>query len=80
MKKVLIGAMMGAAALAVSATGASAYMACSGNTCWHVKDRYEYPARAKIVVHEDSWKPHARVIIREHEGRGYWKGHTWTSW
>jgi transketolase len=35
---------------------------------------------AGVVVHEDTWKAGPDVTIREHEGRGYWKGGVWTSW
>jgi hypothetical protein len=80
MQKVLIGAVMGVGLVAFSTSSALAYTACSGNVCWHVKERYEYPAQSKVVIHEDSWKPTAGITIREHEGRGYWKGETWTTW
>ena len=42
-RKVLIGAAIGAGVLAVSAVSASASVVCSGNVCWHTKDRYHYP-------------------------------------
>ncbi len=80
MYKALIGAAMGAGILAFSASGALAYVACSGNTCWHVKERYDYPPASKVIIHEDSWKPTAGITFREHEGRGYWHGDTWTDW
>jgi hypothetical protein len=31
-----------------------------------------------VVVHEDNWKAGPDIRFREHEGRGYWKGDTWT--
>lgn len=80
MHKVLIGAVTAAGVMAFSASGAIAAIACSGNVCWHVKEKYQYPAESKVIVHEDDWKPAPTVVIREHEGRGYWKGDTWTSW
>ena len=80
MHKVLIGAVTAAGLMAFSATGAMAAIACTGNVCWHVKERYEYPPAAKVIVHEDDWKPAPSVVIREHEGRGYWKGDAWTAW
>jgi hypothetical protein len=78
MSKALIGAAIGAGFLALSASSASAAIVCSGNTCWHVKERYNYPPSAGIVVHEDTWRAGPGVTFREHEGRGYWKGDVWT--
>ena len=72
--------LLGAGLLALSAASASAAVVCSGNMCWHTTERYEYPPEARIVVHEDTWKPSADIKIREHEGRGYWKGDSWTTW
>lgn len=82
MTKTLLSTAFAAGALALSSGGASATMACNGNVCWHVHERYEYPARAHVVIHEDDWRPapRARVVIREHEGRGYWRGGTWVAW
>lgn len=80
MQKVLIGAMTAAGLIAFSANGAMAAIACTGNVCWHVKERYEYPPAAKVIIHEDDWKPAPSVVIREHEGRGYWAGDRWTEW
>ena len=79
-RKALLGAIAGAGALAFSAAGASAAIVCSGNTCWHVKEKYEYPSGAGVVIHEDDWKVAPGITFREHAGRGYWRGDTWTSW
>lgn len=80
LRKALLGAVAGAGALAFSAVGASAAVVCSGNTCWHAKEKYDYPATAGVVVHEDAWKAGPGISFREHEGRGYWKGDAWTTW
>jgi hypothetical protein len=79
LSKFVLGTILGAAALTLSMASASAYIACSGNACWHVKERLSYPADSKVIVHEDSWKwgPSERFSWREHEGRGYWKGDIW---
>lgn len=76
------GATLGAALLAVTATGASAAIVCSGDVCWHTHEAYSYPPDAKVIVHEDNWKwgPTERFTFREHEGRGYWHGDKWTTW
>ena len=80
--KAVAGAAIGVGVLAVSAVTASAAIVCSGNVCWHTHERYEYPASAGVVVHEDDWKwgPSEKYTFREHEGRGYWRGDTWTTW
>jgi hypothetical protein len=75
--KRLLGTAIGAAALALTAASASAEVACSGDVCWHVKDKISYPAESKVIVREDSWKPGPTVKFHEHEGRGYWRGETW---
>ena len=75
--KTVLGATIGAVALALSAGSASADIACSGDVCWHVKEKYTYPTESRVVVHEDSWKAGPKVRFHEHEGRGYWKGETW---
>jgi hypothetical protein len=71
LRKVLLTTVAGAGALAFSALSAGV---CSGNVCWHVKEKYDYPPTADVVVHEDSWKAGPDITFREHEGRGYWKG------
>ena len=78
--QMLVGTLAAVSMLALSAAGASAAVVCSGNVCWHTTERYEYPPDARVVVHEDTWTPSAGITIREHEGRGYWRGDTWTTW
>ena len=82
LRKSLLAAATGAAVLTVSAVSASAAIVCSGRVCWHTSERHQYPAHARVVVHEDNWKwgRHERYKWREHEGRGYWSGSRWTSW
>ena len=72
--KTLLGTAIGAGALALSAASASALVACNGDICWHVKERYTYPAESKVIIREDSWKPGPRIKFKEREGRGYWRG------
>lgn len=82
LKKAAACAAAGAALLAVSATGASAAIVCSGDVCWHTHEAYTYPPEAKVIVHEDSWKwgPSEHFTFREHEGRGYWRENRWVVW
>ena len=78
--KLLLGAALGAATLALTAANASAAIACAGHVCWHTTERLTYPAESRIVVHEDNWRwRHGeRYSWREHEGHGYWRGSRWT--
>jgi hypothetical protein len=80
--KTLMGTAMGTALLAFSTISASAAIACSGNVCWHTQERYAYPPQARVIIHDDDWRwgPNERYLFREHEGRGYWKGDSWTEW
>jgi hypothetical protein len=82
LNKTLFGTIMGAGVLALTMASASAAIVCSGNVCWHVKDRYEYPPDARVTFHDDSWKwgPSDKYEWREHEGRGYWHGDKWSTW
>jgi len=75
----LFAAAIGFGSLAVTPMTASAFVACSGNVCWHATERHKYPRDARVVIHEENWKPRARAKIefREHEGRGYWRGRDW---
>jgi len=77
-KKVLLGAAAGGAMLALSAINASAAIVCNGLVCWHAHERYTYPPSAGVVIHEDDWRADPGITFREHEGRGYWRGETWT--
>src|SRR5438552_15626841 len=78
--KILLGAALGAGVLALSAVNASAAIVCTGNVCWHAKEKYNYPPEARVTIHEDSWKAGPSITFREHEGRGYWNGDRWTEW
>jgi hypothetical protein len=76
----LLVAAATASVLALSSMGASAAIVCTGNTCWHTTERYDYPSSARVTVHPDTWKwgPTEKYVWREHEGRGYWNGDRWT--
>lgn len=82
LSKATLAAALGTAALAMASTGASAAIVCSGDVCWHTHETYTYPPESKVIVHEDSWHwgPSEHYVFREHEGRGYWHGDTWTTW
>ena len=78
--KALLGGALGAGVLAFSAMNASAAVVCTGNTCWHATEKYDYPPDARATIHEDTWKPGPSIKFREHTGRGYWAGETWKEW
>jgi hypothetical protein len=80
LRKSIIGAAIGTTALALSGVSASAAVVCTGNVCWHTHETYTYPPGAHVIVHPDnwSWGPSEHFSWREHEGRGYWNGDTWT--
>lgn len=79
--KTIIAAVIGAGALAIGATSASAYVVCNREgECWHQHNRYVYPGAYGVVVHEDNWRwgAHDRYRWHEHpEGRGYWRSGVW---
>jgi len=77
MRKILVGALLGAAALTLSSLSASAAVVCNGNVCWHTHDTYRYPPSAHIIVHPDEWRAGPGITFHEHEGRGYWNGDRW---
>ena len=80
--KSAIAAAVVAAGVALSATSASAYIACNGEgACWHVHRHgyYHYNPGFGIVVHPDNWRWGDRdhYVWREHAGRGYWRNGVW---
>jgi hypothetical protein len=80
--KTLLATVAGASVFTLSAVSASAFVACTGPVCWHTHERYEYPAHARVVIHDDDWRWGRREHYRwrEHEGRGYWSGNRWRNW
>lgn len=84
LKTTALAALLGAGALAVTTTSASAEVVCNAaGDCWHVRDHYTYPDNVGVVVHPDDWRwdnpPDATVHYRwhEHDGRGYWRDGVW---
>ncbi len=80
-KSAIAGAII-AAGVALSATSASAYIACNGEgACWHVHRHgaYTYRPEFGVVVHPDNWRWGAteHYTWREHRGRGYWRNGAW---
>lgn len=81
-KKALLGAALGGSVIALSVASASAAIVCTGNVCWHVTEKYDYPPEARVTIHEDHWKwgPSEKYTWRERTGRGYWREDKWISW
>ncbi len=80
--KTAVAAAIVAGGLAVSATGASAYVACNGaGECWHVHRHANYNYRPDwgVVVHPDNWRWSRAEHYRwhDHAGRGYWRDGVW---
>ena len=80
LSKTVLAAATGAGVLALTSAGASAAIACSGDVCWHVHHGYHYPPSAAVIIHPDHWHHGPKVVIREHEGRGYWHDGHWVRW
>ena len=81
MKALTKAILVAASALALTATTASAEIACNAEgDCWHVK-RHDYHPGLKLSIHPDNWKwaehEKEKYKWREHEGHGYWHGGTW---
>jgi hypothetical protein len=62
------------------AVAGSGHVVCSGNTCWHATERYDYPADARVTIHEPAWTAGPGITFREHPGRGYWRDDRWVEW
>lgn len=78
--KLAIAALLGLSAVTMSATTASAAVACNREgQCWHVRHAYNYRPEYGVVVHRDNWRwgPHDHYAWREHTGRGYWRDGHW---
>jgi hypothetical protein len=73
-------AILGAAALALASSQASARIVCNGEgDCWHTTTEYVYPPTVHLLVHPDAWRwgDHDHYVWHEHEGRGFWHGGHW---
>jgi hypothetical protein len=78
--RTLTGILGAACALALTASSASAEIACNREgECWHVRDRIEYRPEHGVTVHPDNWRwaEHEKYRWREHDGRGYWRNGVW---
>ena len=74
---------LGAGALALSATGAAAYIACNdAGDCWHTDTHVVAPG-LHFAYHPDDWYFHRhwgddRYHWHDwHDGHGYWRNGVW---
>ena len=57
LKTGVIGGLAALGIVSVTATSASAWVACNRfGECWHVKSRWAYPAEVGVVFHRDGWR------------------------
>ena len=73
-------AFVGVSAAAMT-TSASARVVCNeGGDCWHTQSDNVLPPALGLTVHDHTWKwkEGEKHTWREHEGKGYWKGNSWT--
>ena len=79
--KVALAALIVGCGFAFASTTASAAIACnSAGDCWHVHGDYTFHPDFGVIVHPNdwAWKEGEHYKWREHEGRGYWHGDSWT--
>jgi len=77
-----VAAVLGIGALAATTTVAQARIACNRfGDCWHVTDRYDYPARLGVRFYGDDWRRnhHGYHWRGDHDGRGYWRNGLWVT-
>jgi hypothetical protein len=82
LRNVTFAALIGAGALVMATTNASARIVCNEDgDCWHAHEDYDYRPEFKLTVHPDDWKwkEGGKYRWHEHEGRGYWHGGAWTT-
>jgi len=82
MKRIITAALGAVSVLAITASIASAEIACNREgDCWHVKERHYFRSEHGVTIYPDNWRwaehEHHRYRWREHEGRGYWRDGVW---
>jgi hypothetical protein len=79
--KTLGMALLGAAALAMTAGTASAAVVCNDDgDCWRVRGRPTYGPGVQLRIYEDNWKGEPGFKFRWREpghGHGYYRRGTW---
>ena len=81
--KLAAAAIIGVSALTVTASDASARVACNRwGECWRVgpgwRASWGFPASAGVVIRPASWRAGRRVVWRgSRSGRGFWRRGVW---
>lgn len=74
-------ALLGAAALAMTAGTASAAVVCNDDgDCWRVRGRPAYGPELRLNIHPDNWRWERSDRYRWREpgrGHGYWRNGAW---
>src|SRR5579862_5991320 len=66
MRKVVLAAVVGAGALALSALNVSAAIVCTGPVCWHAHEAYTYPPEPHVTNHASTLIPEPAPTFRQH--------------
>jgi hypothetical protein len=71
--------LIGATALTLTATTASAAVVCNDEgDCWRVRGRPDYGPDLRLSIHPDNWQRSERYRWREPgRGHGYYRGGSW---
>jgi len=73
--------LVGAGALTLTATAASAAVVCNDEgDCWRVRGRPTYGPELRLNIHPDNWQWRRHEHYRWREpgrGHGYWRGGNW---
>ncbi|HJZ33893.1 MAG TPA: hypothetical protein VKF35_22445 [Hyphomicrobiaceae bacterium] len=73
--------LIGATALTLTASAASAAVVCNDEgDCWRVRGRPAYGPDLRLRIHPDNWQwgRHEHYRWREPgHGHGYWRGGNW---
>jgi len=81
MKAISTALLIGASALTLTATAASAAVVCNDEgDCWRVRGRPAYGPELRLNIHPDDWRwgRHEHYRWREPgRGHGYWRGGNW---
>jgi len=81
MKAINKALLVGAAALTLSVTAASAAVVCNDDgDCWRVRGRPEYGPDLRLSIHPDNWRWERGERRRWREpgrGHGYYRGGSW---
>jgi hypothetical protein len=69
-----------AAGMALSATAASADVACNRwGECWHVHDRLAYPSNLGVVWHPEGWRGRHSHWRQDRADHGYYRNGVWVA-